>query len=88
MSKIKAQKVEIYENGSPCKNIDCINPKRKHPCEYCGRTNARGNTKIQTRTGPVHYERLWKASVKEHNDLPIEEQGDHLLELYRAPKND
>lgn len=78
---------EEYVNGEPCKHEECSNKFRRLPCPYCGRTQMRGTTIIETRTGHIYLERLRSIDIKLHNELGIEQQKTAILTIYNPPKH-
>ena len=77
---------EVYVDGEPCKHEDCANSARRLSCRYCGRTQKRGTTIIEDRTGNVYLERLRSIDIKLHNELSVEKQKISTLYIYRPPK--
>jgi len=82
----KQNNLEEYANGQPCGHEDCLNTLRRLPCRYCGRTRMRGTTIIEDRTGFVYLERLRDVDIKLHNALPIEQQENAIIHIFRPPK--
>lgn len=77
---------EIYADGEQCSHEDCANTSRRLPCRYCGRTQRRGTTIIEDRTGNIYLERLRSIDIKLHNELPVEKQKISTIHIYRPPK--